>query len=113
MSNKIEPKFSSFSAAKDDVVTIQNIGAAASPVSKNAPEVKQETPSPAPRSTFSILATLTLYIAVGCSVWWFYQENIRLQQLLSTSDLRITQLEQQLSATGEELGESAGDMKFT
>lgn len=111
MSNKIEPKFSSFSAERDEVVNIKSISTVDSPVTENTQSMQHQDSLATPKKGTSLLLTITLYIAVGCSTWWFYQENLKLQHTLSASTQRITQLEQQLSLTGETLDESAGTMK--
>lgn len=43
--------------------------------------------------------------------WWFYQQDLQTQAQLQAADSRIRELERLLSATGEEMGESAGAMK--
>jgi len=67
---------------------------------------KDKTSSP-----LNNLITFLLLISLSASVWWFYQEHIKTQQLLSSASQRILLLEQQLSATGEEMGESEVAMK--
>jgi chromosome segregation ATPase len=49
--------------------------------------------------------------AVGFSTWWFYQNDIKTQAFIKASEMRIVELEKQLSVTGEEMGESTGAMK--
>ena len=55
--------------------------------------------------------TFIIYLVLAGASWFFYQENIKLQALISNSEQRIQQLENQLSATGEEMGESTIALK--
>jgi hypothetical protein len=75
-------------------------------VQSDQPNSKSKTSSP-----LNNVITFLLLISFSGSVWWFYQEHIKTQQLLDNASQRIQLLEQQLSATGEEMGESEVAMK--
>tara|TARA_R110002126_G_scaffold112468_1_gene250710 strand:+ start:14 stop:622 length:609 start_codon:yes stop_codon:yes gene_type:complete len=51
------------------------------------------------------------YLALAGTGWYFYQQQQTVNQALSHSVERIQQLENQLSATGEEMGESTVALK--
>jgi len=67
------------------------------------------------RSTRSnVLLTIFMIVVAGAASiasWWFYQNDIKTQAIIKDSELRIVELEKQLSVTGEEMGESTGAMK--
>tara|TARA_B110000196_G_scaffold297255_1_gene288196 strand:- start:3642 stop:4259 length:618 start_codon:yes stop_codon:yes gene_type:complete len=51
------------------------------------------------------------YVALAATAWYFYQQQINVTSSLESSSQRIQQLENQLSATGEEMGESTIALK--
>jgi len=52
------------------------------------------------------------YVAIAATSWYFYQQQLSTNHVLETSAQRIQQLENQLSATGEEMGESTIALKL-
>jgi chromosome segregation ATPase len=70
-----------------------------------------ETNSKQGNPVWLILLTLIIALTLGLSITWFYQEHSKSQELMLQYQQRITVLEQQLSATGEEMGESTVAMK--
>lgn len=68
---------------------------------KNLDKPQQQT---AKSSVFPIILTLVVFSVCG---WFLYQQN----NLLAQSQSRISSLENQLSATGEEMGSSAVAMQ--
>jgi len=62
-------------------------------------------------SGFIIFLLLLLISLVAGGGWWFYQQDQINRELIEASEGRIRDLENQLSATGEEMGESAGALK--
>jgi hypothetical protein len=62
-------------------------------------------------SVLSKLSTFLIYSLMASAGYWAYQQNINTTALLTSSENRIADLERQLSATGEEMGESAVEMK--
>jgi len=71
------------------------------------PKIKQSSSS----STLSKLSTLLLYSLIGGAAFWVYQQDQKTNAIISLAEQRIAGLERQLSATGEEMGESAVEMK--
>ena len=57
------------------------------------------------------LLLLMPYVALAATAWYFYQQQINVTRSLESSSQRIQQLENQLSATGEEMGESTIALK--
>ena len=75
----------------------------------NRPDTKSrgKPPSSSGGSLFLNIMIYVLLIIILAGGWWFDLQNKNLQAKLDSADSRIVKLEQQLSATGEELGESA------
>jgi chromosome segregation ATPase len=73
-------------------------------------QVKQEQKT-ASSSMLSKFSTLLIYVLIGCAAYWVYQQNIKTNAIIDSAEQRIASLEHQLSATGEEMGESAIEMK--
>lgn len=83
------------------------IASADSKSSKN-PTVQSQAPQ---KSSISILSTLLIYTLIGSVSFWFYQQIEQSNKQLYLAEQRIFDLEKQLSATGEEMGESASVIK--
>jgi hypothetical protein len=62
-------------------------------------------------STLSKLSTLLLYTIIAAAGYLLYQQDIKTTAIINSAEQRIAGLERQLSATGEEMGESAVEMK--
>jgi len=73
-------------------------------------QVNQEQKA-ASSSMLSKFSTLLIYVLIGCAAYWVYQQNIKTNAIIDSAEQRIASLEHQLSATGEEMGESAIEMK--
>ena len=58
------------------------------------------------------LLMLLPYVALAGTGWYFYQQQLSINHALEISSGRIQQLENQLSATGEEMGESTIALKI-
>ena len=73
------------------------------------PETKPrgKAPSSGNSSLFLNVMIYVLLILIMGGAWWFDLQNKNLQAKLDIADSRIQKLEEQLSATGEEMGESA------
>lgn len=107
MSNRVEPEIPNITLDHDQV---KAINASRSSNNKHInTEVSQKGQSKTSPAT--ILFTFIIYLALAGASWFFYQENLKLQSLISDSENRIQQLENQLSATGEEMGESTIALK--
>ena len=72
-------------------------------------DTKGRTPAPASggSSAFTTVLLFIIIIALGLGGWWFDMQNKTLQAQLKGAEARIQELEDQLSATGEEMGESS------
>ncbi len=111
LNNRSEENIPTIVLDKADVDAYKNTKqqGKSAPVSSNitmpAPQGKTKT------SGFLIFMTVLIYCIVGGSAWWFYQEDLKNKALLHSSELRIADLENQLSATGEEMGESTIALK--
>lgn len=110
MTNRIEPEISSITADVDQTPAAQS----------NRPNIRKASASSAPpptsetgaKTSFANKFALALvYIALAGASYWFYLENIKLKVQQADAEQRIVQLEQQLSATGEEIGESTVALK--
>lgn len=73
-------------------------------------QVKQEQKT-ASSTMLSKFSTLLIYVLISCAAYWVYQQNIKTNAIIASAEQRIASLEHQLSATGEEMGESAIEMK--
>jgi hypothetical protein len=62
-------------------------------------------------STFSKFSTFLIYLLLGVATYWVYQQDIKTHAIIASAEQRIMSLERQLSATGEEMGESTIEMK--
>lgn len=75
-------------------------------------KTKARKPAPQPSgggggSTFATVMIFLLIIALGVGGWWFDMQNKTMQAQIIAAEARIQELETKLSATGEEMGESA------
>jgi chromosome segregation ATPase len=102
---------------RDQVEAFKNTrtNSATSPViNQELPKTKSAamtSPSSSNSSALSKLSTVFIYLLIGGAGYLGYQENIKTTALLTSAEQRIAGLERQLSATGEEMGESAIEMK--
>jgi len=110
LSNRVEPEIPSITLDQDQV---KSMHVKSSQSGNNSNNIKANSPPPSTASSSKTnnFFTVVVYLALAGSAWFFYQENLKLQNAISTSDQRIQQLENQLSATGEEMGESTIALK--
>lgn len=108
MSNRVEPEIPSITLDHDQV---KAVNASRSAQTKNSKQLDKTTSSDTKSSPVNVVLTFIIYLALAGASWFFYQENLKLQQLIGESENRIQQLENQLSATGEEMGESTIALK--
>ncbi|MGB1199780.1 MAG: hypothetical protein ACPG46_12080 [Thalassotalea sp.] len=105
MSNRIEPEIPSITPDIDQVRT--------TPRQSGKAAIASATEKTAAPSSFANKFALSLvYIALAGASYWFYLENAKLKEQQINADQRIEQLEQQLSATGDEMGESTIALKI-
>lgn len=108
MSNRIEPEIPNITLDRDQLKTTYSNYANSTQVSSSTiPSGNTSSPSSVIRS----LLLFICYVAIAAGGWYFYQQQIKLNKALNNSDFRIQQLENQLSATGEEMGESTIALK--
>lgn len=107
MSNRIEPEIPNITLDRDQLKTTRsttNNAAASQPTI-------QTNQTSSPSSVIRSFLLFICYVAIAGSAWYFYQQQIILNTALNKSEFRIQQLENQLSATGEEMGESTIALK--
>ena len=102
MSKRVEPEIPTITIDQDQVKTARGPAAKAQRPS-NVPLTNKATKSPVFIKT---LIMLMPYVALAGTGWYFHQQQLSANHILETSSQRIQQLENQLSATGEEMGES-------
>jgi chromosome segregation ATPase len=64
-------------------------------------------PSGGGGSAFTTILLFIVFIAIGLGGWWFDMQNKTFKAQIASAEARIQELENRLSATGEELGESS------
>lgn len=111
MSNRVEPEIPTINIDSDQVKTAREV------TSKSAQKNKTVNNSVKDQQGNSsgfgkTLIALMPYVALGFCGWYFYQQDIAVNAHLDNSVARIQQLENQLSATGEEMGESTIALKI-
>jgi chromosome segregation ATPase len=108
LSNRVEPEIPNITLDHDQVKSARTN-------TTSAKKTAKPTSTNNSAKTSSSLATSLLlfvsYTAIAGGSWYFYQQQIQLNKALNNSDQRIQQLENQLSATGEEMGESTIALK--
>ena len=79
--------------------------------SQTQPKQPEAIQAKAKTSGFMIFSSILLYALVAGGAYYAYQENINNKAQLAQAEARIVELENQLSATGEEMGESTVAIK--
>ena len=111
MSKRIEPELPSIMPDLDQVKDFKQSQA---PANHKAPAFdKSETVNQQPAKSSNAALWLCIVSIIGFSIggYTLHQQNLKTQAKLFASEQRIQELEQALSATGEEMGESAGAIK--
>ncbi len=108
MSNRVEPEIPSITLDQDQVKTSRTTKSTQRNALNTNPAVTVSTVKSSKTNNFF---TVFIYLILIAASWFFYQENIKLQMLINHSEQRIVSLENQLSATGEEMGESTIALK--
>jgi hypothetical protein len=118
LTKQIDHNMPSITPDKDQVEAFKNTRTS-SPASTNSvdntsPQPKvvkpQKTPS-TPPIKIAKAAIIFIYLFIAGAGYWLYQQNIKTNAIIASAEQRIADLEHQLSATGEEMGESAVEMK--
>jgi chromosome segregation ATPase len=108
LSKRVEPEIPTINIDQDQVKMARDPSAKAQKPN-NVPVAKNQKKS----SSFAqTLLMLMPYVALAGTGWYFYQQQLTVNHVLETSSQRIQQLENQLSATGEEMGESTVALKI-
>jgi len=111
LSKRIEPELPSIMPDLDQVKDFKQSQA---PSNHKAPAFnKNETVNQQPAKSSNAALWLCILSIIGFSVggYTLHQQNLKTQAKLFASEQRIIELERALSATGEEMGESAGAIK--
>ena len=98
MSDKQQP-LPSLAPERDQVAAYRS--------SRNEPKGRAPAPSGGGGSAFTTVLLILILVALGLGGWWFDMQNKTTQAQLSAAEARIQELEDKLSATGEEMGESS------
>ena len=108
MSNRVEPEIPTITLDHDQVKSSR--GGIEKNIATKQKVASKAVEEPSSSITKSLLILIP-YIAIVGGGWYFYQQQIALTSALNSSVNRIQQLENQLSATGEEMGESTIALK--
>jgi|TARA_B110000211_G_scaffold123321_1_gene142244 chromosome segregation ATPase len=107
LSKRVEPELPTITIDQDQVKVAREPAIKSQKVHESKHTVKTKKPS----SMIKALLLLMPYVALAATAWYFYQQQINVTRSLESSSQRIQQLENQLSATGEEMGESTIALK--
>lgn len=107
MSNRVEPEIPNITLDQDQVKTSHSSRSNQNDNHLNNAELAPSKGSSGTNTFFTVI----IYVALAGASWFFYQENQKLQTIITQSENRILSLENQLSATGEEMGESTIALK--
>lgn len=118
LTKQIDHNMPSITPDKDQVEAFKNTrtysAVPPSSVDNTLAKPKVEKPQknvPTSLSTFSKFSTFLIYLLLGVAAYWIYQQDIKTHAIIASAEQRIMGLERQLSATGEEMGESTIEMK--
>ncbi|GAA5141612.1 hypothetical protein [Thalassotalea piscium] len=111
MTNRIEPEITSITPDIDQVESFQSTRSNTRKGGSPTPPPTAENSTKGKASFANKFALILVYIALASASYWFYLENTKLKEIQTDAEQRIAQLEQQLSATGEEIGESTVALK--
>jgi len=111
VTNKINQDLPSLAPDQDQVDAFKNIRN--SVIAEGAKKTQSGADSDAVTTKshgngWNTFFTVLIFCSACLAGWWFYQQDMRAQVLLASSEQRIKDLEEQLSITGKEMGESAG-----
>lgn len=111
MNNRSEDNIPKIVLDTDDVKTYQQ--AKTQPTKNTAKQAKTAPVIADTKKTSGVVifSTFLIYTVVAAGGWWFYQQDLQNKAVIASSEARIIELENQLSATGEEMGESTIAMK--
>lgn len=107
MSNRVEPELPTITIDQDQVKVAREPSIKTQ--KGNNPQQAVKT-----KKTFSVAKVFLIlmpYVAIAGTAWYFHQQQLSVNTVQESSAQRIQQLENQLSATGEEMGESTIALK--
>ena len=107
MSNRVEPELPTINIDRDQVKVARDPSVKTQKTDNPQQAVKPKKPS----SVAKICLMLMPYVVLAGTGWYFYQQQVSVNSVVESSSQRIQQLENQLSATGEEMGESTIALK--
>ena len=105
MANKFSSELPSLAPDRDQVSAYKNHRTNTDVKTPKAQKPQKQS------AIFNPLIVLLMFSVMGFGAWWSYQHDIKSQAQIKTAEKRIAVLEEKLSATGEEMGESAVAMK--
>ncbi|MAD89881.1 MAG: hypothetical protein CMK64_09280 [Pseudoalteromonas sp.] len=111
MSKRIEPELPSI---MPDLDQVKDFRQSQIPPSNKTSTVEKSAPSsqaPANNSPVALILGVVSLIGLAVGGYTLHQQNLETQTKLVAAEQRIADLERALSATGEEMGESAGAMR--
>lgn len=108
MSKRVEPEIPNITLDHDHAKPTRTSTA------KKTQQQGSSSASNTPKSNtlFKTLLVVMPYVALLGATGYFYQQQVTVNQVITSSSQRILQLENQLSATGEEMGESTIALKI-
>ncbi|WP_286235763.1 hypothetical protein [Thalassotalea sediminis] len=106
MSNRVEPEIPNITLDDDLVKPSQSKSTSANTTVPQKPNTVNAKTSGA-----TVFFTVAIYLALAGTGYYFFEQNKQLTAAITESNERIQQLENQLSATGEEMGESTVALK--
>ncbi len=115
MPKRFEPKLPSLAPERDQIDAFRKTqGTGNRTRTATSPSDNKRTQKPKlekSSSGFTSFVVLLLLVAVGGGGWWLFDQNKKMNIALTSAEKRIHNLEQQLSVTGEEMGESTVAMQ--
>ena len=107
MSNRVEPELPTITIDQDQVKVARE-PSIKTQKANNSPQAVKTNKTYSMAKVFLILMP---YVAIAGTAWYFHQQQLSVNTVQESSAQRIQQLENQLSATGEEMGESTIALK--
>jgi len=115
VANRYEPKLPSLAPDSDQIdafknTQVKNRAARVTTASPNQTQTQTDKPTQS-SSGFTSFVLLLILLVIGAGGWWFFDQNQRMSAAMESAENRIHDLEQQLSVTGEAMGESTVAMQ--
>ncbi|NMP31449.1 hypothetical protein HII17_07730 [Thalassotalea sp. M1531] len=110
MKDQIEDNIPSIKPDRDQVEAYRSTKKTSKQSTSTPPDNENQAVA-SKSSGLGIINSLIIYGAILAGGYWFYQQDVKSTQALMSAEERIVDLERQLSATDEEMGESAVAMR--